>query len=511
MPPLNVLFILSDQHNAKVLGHKGHPDVRTPNIDRLAAEGMRFDNAITQNPICTPSRVCFLSGQYAHNHGYYGLCGPRPSLPTVLGHFRRHGWRTAAIGKIHCPEYWVEDDCDFFREVCNCSVGGCPEYSAYLKSRNLLHLRDDGGFPELGARGNQGFDARPSDLPYEHNAEGWSVRQAIEFMDSCRVEGRPFFAHVSFFHPHQMYAPARQFWDMYDESRLHLPPNADYDLAAAGKAPHMVAMAKGHRTGEWAYFEPRTFEAARLRKLHGYLGCVSMVDHAVGELMEHLRQSGLQQDTVVVYSSDHGDYAVEHGLMEKAPGICSDAITRIPHIWRVPGITPAGGVDSRIVETVDVAPTLCSLAGLPGMETADGVDIAPLLAGTQTAAPHQVGVTEFAWSKSVRKGDWRLVFYPDGMFAADGHPHFGELYNLQADPWEMRNLYFDPQYAAVVAELRGDLLNWLVKTTRPVTTNCSIDHRSDQTIERWKVSVNADGKIHPWRLAAIKGTRRNYL
>ena len=88
----NILFILSDQHNAKLLGHKGHPDVQTPNLDRMAAEGVRFDNAITQNPICTPSRVSWLSGQYCHNHGYYGLSGPNPKgLPTVLGHFRHAG------------------------------------------------------------------------------------------------------------------------------------------------------------------------------------------------------------------------------------------------------------------------------------------------------------------------------------------------------------------------------------------------------------------------------------
>ena len=100
----NMLFILSDQHNAKVLGHKGHPDVKTPNLDRLAAQGVRFDNAITQNPICTPSRMCFLSGQYCHNHGYYGLSGPNPGgLPTIFGHFRRAGYRTAAVGKIRRP------------------------------------------------------------------------------------------------------------------------------------------------------------------------------------------------------------------------------------------------------------------------------------------------------------------------------------------------------------------------------------------------------------------------
>ena len=103
----NILFILADQHNAK--GHAGHPDVLTPHLDRMAAEGVRFTNAISQNPICTPSRVCYLSGQYCHNHGYYGLSGPNPGgLPSMLGCFRRAGYATSAIGKIHWPERTVD-------------------------------------------------------------------------------------------------------------------------------------------------------------------------------------------------------------------------------------------------------------------------------------------------------------------------------------------------------------------------------------------------------------------
>jgi len=132
----NVVFIMSDQHNAKVMGHMGHTDARTPNLDRLAESGVRFENCITQNPICTPSRVSFLSGQYPHNHGYYGLNGPHPGgLPSVPGHFRRAGYRVAAIGKIHCPEYWIEDRVDRFREISSLfSIGGCPEYDAYLEA-----------------------------------------------------------------------------------------------------------------------------------------------------------------------------------------------------------------------------------------------------------------------------------------------------------------------------------------------------------------------------------------
>jgi len=504
----NVLFILSDQHNAKVLGHKGHPDVKTPGLDRLAAAGVRFDNAITQNPICTPSRVSWLSGQYCHNHGYYGLSGPNPGgLPTVFAHFRRHGYRTGAIGKIHCPEYWVEDDCDVFHETCDCSIDGrSPEYAAYLDERNLTHLEDHGAMQDLGKRGRQTVEGRPSMVSYEDGQEGWCVRRGVEFMNECASAGAPFFLHVSLPKPHQCYTPAQQFWDLYDEASLTLPPNADYEMAH--KSPHLRRAAAHWRKGEWALFEPKTFEAGRLRKLHGYLGNVSHVDHAVGELLEALRESALEDDTIVVYSSDHGDYACEHGIMEKAPGICSDAITRIPCIWRWPGRIEAGRAAAELVETVDFTNTVCALAGLEPMETADGKDISHLLRG-DSGEVHRIGVTEFAWSKSVRKGKWRLVFYPPEMFADEYPDGFGELYDLEVDPWEMTNLYFEPTCRDVVRELERELLDWLVATTRPTTVLGVGPAPTEQRAVRYHNAVNADGKLNPDRIRRIAG--RNYV
>lgn len=503
----NVVFILSDQHNAKVLGHKNHPNVKTPNLDRLAGEGVRFDNAITQNPICTPSRMCFLSGQYCHNHGYYALSGPNPrGLPTMPGHFRRAGYTTAAIGKIHCPEYWIEDDSDFFRESCHCSINGRPEYDAYLKSKGLLDLEDHGALQEFGDRGRQTVDARASKLSFEDSQEGWIVGQTIEFMSRSKAQGSPFFAHVSLPKPHQCYAPSEPFWSMYDESALALPPNADYDLE--GKAPHMRETARNWRSGWWPLFEPKTFEAGRLRKLHGYLGSVSHIDHAVGLLMQWLKDNNLEEDTIVVYSSDHGDYACEHGIMEKAPGICADAITRIPFIWRWKGAFAAGHKADEIVETVDVSATLCALAGLPPMETSDGKDISRLLEG-KSGEVRSVGVTEFAWSKSVRKGRYRCVFYPREMFAAEYPDGFGELYDLESDPWEMKNLYFDPKHEAMRREMRDELLDWLVTTTRPATVLCAEDAYGPQTLRRYKCAVNHDHKMHPDRIRRAR--HKNYV
>jgi choline-sulfatase/uncharacterized sulfatase len=277
------------------------------------------------------------------------------------------------------------------------------------------------------------------------------------------------------------------------------------------KAPHFQQTAERWRTGDWTLLEPHTFEAGRMRKLRGYLGAVSQVDHAVGLLLDHLRETGLAENTIVVYSADHGDYACEHGIMEKAPGICSDAITRIPHIWWAPGRFKAGHVAQEIVEAIDVSTTLCSLAGLESLETGDGQDIGHLLQG-KPGEVHRVGVTEFAWSKSIRKGHYRYVHYPPQMFADEYPEGFCELYDLEADPWERTNLAFESGYQGMVNEMRRELLNWLVGTTRPGTVLGVNNHRtfeSNQTVVRYSCQINADGKIHPQRL--MDATTKNYL
>jgi choline-sulfatase/uncharacterized sulfatase len=334
-------------------------------------------------------------------------------------------------------------------------------------------------------------------------------------MESCSREGTPFFVHVSLPKPHQCYTPAKQFWDLYDESKLTLPPNAEYDMK--GKAPHVIAAARRYREREWQVFEPKTFEAGRLRKLHGYLGNISHVDHAVGELLDRLRDRGLENNTIVVYGSDHGDYACEHGLMEKAPGICHDAITRIPFLWWWPGHFQEGHRATEIVETVDLVPTLCALTGLEPLVTADGKDLSRLLHG-ETCELHRIGVTEFAWSKSVRKGRYRLVYYAPEMFAEEYPDGFGELFDLQGDPWEMRNLYFDPEHATIVRELQADLLEWLITTTRPRTV-LGVDERHGrhgpsgwQTRTRYDCWACPDGKLSSDALReALDGGRWSYL
>ena len=463
----NVLFLLSDQHNAKCMGVAGHDIVKTPNLDELAADGVCFDCAITQSPICTPSRVSMLSGQYVHNHGLYGIGGVAAAvrLPTIFGHFRAGGYRTAAIGKIHCPFGWVDADCDLFLGQEFDDYPPPREFSAYdlyLKDKGLLSKRDDLCYPEQQHKDRQSKDGRCSALNYNDSVEGWCADQAKRFIEDNSQS--PWFMQVSFPRPHQIYAPAAQFWQMYDEN-LPMPPNADIDLSL--KPPHLRKTRQSQEEGQdEMLFGEKTYRALRQRKLRGYYGLVSQTDHAIGEILQFLRDQQLENDTIVVYTSDHGEYACEFGLLEKAPGICSDAVTRVPQIWRWPGQIKSGYRSSRIVESIDIATTCASLASMDGFDGSDGKNISPLLRGEDIEL-HRIGVTEHPWSKSIRKGAWRLVHYPLAMFA-DESPgvQVGELYNLHEDAWEMNNLFYQGDYQGVIDELRNELLDWMVTTCR---------------------------------------------
>lgn len=512
MKPRNVILLLADQHNAKVLGCAGHPAVRTPHLDRMAREGAHCPLAVCPNPICTPSRLSIHSGQWAHNHGYYGLSGPAPAagLPGLLGHLRERGWSTAALGKIHLPAGWLEAQSEVFHETAECSVGGTsPDYQAFLGQRYALE--DHGGLPEFGPAGRQSMEGRPSPLSFAESQEGWIAAQAIAHIERCRAAGRPFAIHASFPRPHQCTSPSREFWDLYEGVDIPLPANADCDPRLAGKAPTQVRMHDHWRSAGWALFEPRTFAAARARKLRGYLAAISQVDAAVGLILDHLRRHGLEAETTVVYSADHGDFAAEHGIMEKAPGIGSDAITRVPLLWWGAGVAPGRTVEAG-VHSCDIAPTLCAAAGAEPMPTADGADLGALLAGRSEASPHRLLVTENPWSRSVRRGRWRLVWYPRALFAAEHPAGFGELYDLAEDPWEMRNRWHDPECRGLVAELERELLEWLVTTTRPVTAHACSTHRrlfSPQARQAHHCWAEADGKVPP--AAVHHDPERKYL
>jgi arylsulfatase A-like enzyme len=499
--PYNVLFVISDQHLATCTGYEGHPQAITPNLDRLAREGVRFTNAYTQNTICTPSRVSILSGQYCHNHGYYGLSGPRPErLPSFLGHFRAHGYRTAGIGKLHTPNDpvdWLRDHVDRYAECYNYggkTGAGASEYYDYLEKLGLGDKEDSVRLPEFpGAQQDEG---RPSQLPYEHSVEGWCIQEATKFIADSATAGKPFCMEVSLPRPHQCYTPDQKFWDLYPDD-LALPPTLNQD--ASHRPPYFQAMVE--RAKQWeGLIEPKGVEHVRRRVWRGYLACITQVDYALGQLLDYLDRTGQAQNTIVIYGSDHGAYSGTHGVPEKAPGICSEAVCRVPYLWRVAGLAKAGHVSRQLVENVDLAPTITAVCGLPAMETVDGKDITALLRGDDQPV-HEVAVTENAWSKAIRWDDWRLVHYQPALWDS------GELYNLRDDPDETRNLF--TARPDIVDEGRRRLLEWLIGSTRVTTVWPALDFSKSP----YDYRTAADGKESNTAGPALrlKHNQRNYL
>jgi choline-sulfatase/uncharacterized sulfatase len=438
----NILFLFSDQHNARCLSSAGHPDVKTPNLDGLASRGVRFTNAYANNPICTPSRISFLASLYPSTHGYYGLYGPEPQqrMTSLFEWFADHGYRTGALGKLHTPRYWIERNCQFVYDE-------FIEHPKYLDAVGLYEQNDNRAFS-----GNR--DGETSDMPYEHACEAVLAKQTMRFIDNLgepKDRGpaeAPWCGWVSFSRPHQPWTPSEPFASMIQPEAVTLPPTSADEK---------------QRTRD----QRGNLPEERLRKLTAaYLALVAQVDYAIGQILEGLQQRGQLENTIIVYASDHGDYAGEHGLVEKCGGISYRAICRVPLIVvdpRRPGRVQAGAVRDQPVESVDVLPTLCDLADLPTPDTVQGQSMLPLL-GEDPRPIRQTALTENVHRKSLCDGRYRYV----ANHGIHGEPD--ELYDTQEDPWELNNRIDEPALAGVAQRMLRELLRRTVLARRPVTT-----------------------------------------
>lgn len=491
-------MVLADQHNASQLGVSGHDQVLTPNFDSFAGDSVRFDNAYCQNPICTPSRVSILSGQYCHNHGYYSLSGPtNPGLPNLLRHFRESGYRTAGYGKLHLPNSprnWIADDVDEFGDSYENAEGATGESSflKYLEEHGVRQFEDSWHNPDEYGPGTISHDAMPSKLPYEHTQEMWCAARAMEFIKTDR--DCPFFVQIAMQKPHHPLLPNRRFWDLYPED-IDLPPTID--IEPTNRAPNFRRAWEAFHRRKWDYggANDTTVDGMR-RAWRGTLACVSQVDDVFGRLLSFLDDEGLADNTIVIYSSDHGGYHGIHGIEEKAPGICSQEVCRVPMMWRIPNFTASGAVCNELVESVDMAATLPALCDLPAMESVDGVDISGLLRGDMSPV-RSVAVTENPYSKSIRWNNWRMVYYPKEMFE-NGFRY--ELYDISKDPLEQENLAADAAYHDVLFDGIDRLSDWLIRTTRVVTSHPAVfegDRLSGGRIYPTTTDGKAPNRVQP--------------
>ncbi len=439
-PRPNILFLFSDQHNARCLSCAGHPEVQTPQLDRLASEGVRFTNAYAQNAICTPSRMTILSGCYSSVHGYYGLYGREPdiSLTSMFEYFGEHGYRTGALGKLHTPRYWIERHCQFVYDE-------FIEYPKYLEGAGLYDRNDGRGF--MGPR-----NGVASPLPFEHSCEMALAKQAVRFLRNQgepkdrAEEAEPWMAWVSFSRPHGPLTPSEPYASLYPPDHVELPPTSETEC------PRFRRMRREN--------SERYDEETLRQNLSAYLGLCTQVDAAMEVVLEELERLGVMDNTIIVYTADHGDFAGEHGLWEKVGGISSRAVTRVPLIVRYPRSVVEGLVRSRVVETIDIFPTFCELAGLPVSDHLQGRSFVPLL-GDDPERTREDALTENSYRKALATERFRFV--------ANIGDESDELYDVENDPWELHNLIDDPDYAEVASRMLRRTLERVVRARRPVT------------------------------------------
>lgn len=475
----NIIHIMSDDHSYQTISAYGHPIsqiARTPNIDRLADEGMLFRRAYVENSLSTPSRACLMTGLYSHQNGQRRLgAGIDTSKVFFSELLRAAGYNTAVIGKWHMQ----------------CEPKGFDSYCV---------LRGQGPYY------NPGFKTEKSEGRYIVE-EGYTTDlitdHALEFLKNADRD-RPFCLLVHHKAPHRNWMPASKYVNLYDDEEFPCPTTLSDDYSSRGTAASSQKMKifddmkmlydlkvcesekdreifgnipDGDRELLVEAYEEQNREALAgglsgkdllewkyQRYLKDYLRCIKSVDDGVGRILDYLEESGLAENTVVVYTSDQGFYMGEHGWFDKR--FMYEESFRTPLIIRYPGVIAPGSESTELVQNIDYAPTYLDLAGLKKEKDMVGCSLVPLFDHTAAVkwrdciyyhyydypAVHMVRRHD-----GIFDGRFKLIhFYGEGV-DGDSDVGYDELYDLLSDPMELNNIYGVPGYEKITSELQKKL------------------------------------------------------
>ncbi|MGQ9729860.1 MAG: arylsulfatase [Candidatus Zipacnadales bacterium] len=454
----NILFLMTDQHRGDTLGCEGHPCVQTPNLDRLAREGVRFTRAYTSTPSCTPARAGILTGQSPWNHGMLGYYRVAPHYHNELPRFfREAGYYTLGIGKMHYHPQ--RNTHGFHRTLLDESgrvesEGFVSDYRQWFKQ--VAPDRD----PDETGIGWNDHRAKAYVLPEELHPTRWTGDQAVEFLESYTGE-QPFLLKVSFARPHSPYDPPPRLMDMYAGAAI--PPALIAEWAernALRGQEHPNDLARGD-------LGPNVPLVAR----QGYYGNVTFIDEQIGRILRALEGRGWLEDTLILFCSDHGDMLGDHHLWRKT--YAYEGSARIPLLIRWPeGMISAarGQVQAEPVELRDILPTFLDAAGLPIEEGRfDGRSLLDLVRGNASGWREAIDLEharcywpENQWT-GLTDGNYKYIYYaPTGQ---------QELFDLRNDPGELHNLAQNPAYAALVGEWRRRMIEHLAERGEPYVMN----------------------------------------
>jgi len=484
--PPNILFIMTDQQRWDSLGANGNGLVRTPGFDRLASGGANFTHAFVQAPVCVPSRISFFTGRYPHAHRNRVNYTPLDRSETLLqARLKAAGYRTATVGKLHyTPPTPEEAHRSGFDDVeLHDGVGFTDPWSDYVAWRREHDPLKDIPYRALAKDIAPGKNPFRAALAAEHTETAWLGARARHHLRELAAAGRPFFLYASFWKPHAPFEVPEPYASRYDAVEFPLPDRmTEEDVRKLPPPLQKLAL----RGGAGFLDTPRDRLQWELRSYHG---AIAHVDAEVGAILDTLKELGLDRETIVVFSSDHGDQLHEHGIQGK--NCFFEASVRVPLMISWPGRVKAGRRD-ELVETVDLLPTLFELAGLPEPRESQGRSLAPLIADvgrpyvardavfSENIIPEVIssGKLDLPFEKGkgvdgvrhpdakmVRTSKWKYVYYPEG---------FAELYDLEADPGERTNLAGREDHRAVETEMKDRLLRWLTTASE-----------TDQIAPRW--------------------------
>lgn len=429
----NVLFILSDEHARDISGCYGNRIVKTPNIDALSARGVTFDNAYCNSPICVPSRASLATGDYAHRTRFWDNAHPYDgSAPTWHHHLRDDGHDVVSIGKLHYRG--PQDDAGFSQSHHPIYVPNGQGDVVGLLRKNGRPRKAASAMAEKAGSGSSGyleFDDRVANA-----AADW-------LKGRTGTSDKPFVLYVSFVIPHFPLIAPKKFFDMYADAPIPMPDQ--YDPAERPSHPGVDAYRSSFNYDD--YFDEKTLRVA----LQAYYGMCSYLDHNVGRVLSALSKAGLEDDTLVIYASDHGENLGNRGLWGKS--VFYEDSCAVPMMMAGPGVD-VGTRCATPVSLVDIYPTVVTAAGGTLDERECALPGSDLRALAREQATDRVVFSEYhaAGSTSggfmVRKGDWKLVYYV-------GHPP--QLFHLAGDPREMNDLSNRDETAAIQAELEAEL------------------------------------------------------
>lgn len=455
----NIVFVFSDQMRGMDLGCAGNEDVLTPNLDRMAAQGTRFDRAYANCPVCTPSRAMLLTGRYPLSNRVVANDLPLPEdIPTVGKALRDAGYRTGYVGKWHLDGV----PRDKFTPP-GPRRQGFDYWAAYNCSHDYF-------------RAHKYFTDAPEPVEVDGYEPVVQTDLALDFI--AEPDERPFCLFLSWGPPHDPYhLVPDEYKKLYDPEQVQLRPN----FAAIPPGPTSLARD----------LDPRT-------TLAHYYAAITALDDQLGRIMAHLDTRGLAENTILVYTSDHGDMLWSQGRMKKQQPW--EESIRIPFLVRWPGRVPAGHANGSLLSVADLAPTLLGLAGVDQLPGGQGTDLSPVVLGLETTGPDSGGpgsvflMDLVSVDESQRQGipEWRGVRTERHTYARDRGGGW-LLYDNVEDPYQLENRIADPAYADVRGRLEDELSAWLHRVGDPFAAGSEVV-RDLGLIDLWNAR---ERELHP--------------